>query len=109
MEYFVDTSKLKYKQVMPTATMRSIWGKQLMVNIIDSAPHSQIAMHSHPHEQAGYIIQGEVEMTIDGKTARLGPGDAYLIPSRVEHSLRGLDGWAHFLDIFSPPRDDYMK
>ena len=109
MEYFIKTSQLKYKQVLPTATMRSFWGKQLMVNIIDSAPHSQIAMHSHPHEQAGYVIHGEVEMTIGGKTARLGPGDAYLIPSGIEHNLRGMESWALFLDIFSPPRENYMQ
>ena len=30
--------------------------------------------HSHPHEQVVNVIEGEFELTIDGKTQRLGAG-----------------------------------
>ena len=37
------------------------------------------------------------------------PGDAYLIPSGVEHSATAVGGPARALDIFSPPREEYKK
>ena len=47
------------------------------------------------------------EMTIGGETRKMKPGDAYVIPPGVEHSLQGTDGWGLALDVFSPPREEY--
>ena len=36
----------------------------------------------------GDILSGEVEITIDGNTEVLGSGDAYYVPSNVQHEFR---------------------
>ena len=108
MSYFIDTSKLRRKQLTPIVTMRSMWGENVMVNIIENAPHSVVARHSHPHEQVGIVLEGEFDMTIGDETRRLKPWDAYVIPGGVEHSANGLDSPALSLDIFSPPREEFM-
>lgn len=66
----------------------------------------KIPPHSHPHQQIGYMVSGEIEMTIEGITTTCRPGDSWSIPGEIEHS-------AHFVvesiivECFSPPREDY--
>ena len=49
----------------------------------------------------------EVEITIDGHTKVLGPGDAYYIPSNVQHGfcVSQAEG-VEYLEIFSPPKEE---
>ena len=107
MQTFYNSSEVQRKEIAPGVTIRTMWGKKVMMSMVELAPHSIVANHSHPHEQAGLVIQGEFDMTIGGETRRLKGGDAYVIPGGVEHSVIGSDGWSLALDIFSPPREDY--
>jgi quercetin dioxygenase-like cupin family protein len=65
-------------------------------------------MHNHPHEQAGTIISGRLQMTIAGETRWLEPGDTYIIPGGVDHMAVTGDESARVLDIFSPVREAYQ-
>jgi len=57
--------------------------------------------------QHRYILSGQVEITIDGETEQLGPGDAYYIPSQVQHGFNVLTEDAlEYLEIFSPPKEE---
>jgi quercetin dioxygenase-like cupin family protein len=86
-----------------------MWGDKVMMSMVEIAPNAVLPPHKHPHEQAGLVLEGEFDFTIGGETKRLGPGEAYIIPGGVEHSLVGSDGWALALDIFSPPREEYKS
>jgi quercetin dioxygenase-like cupin family protein len=43
--------------------------------------------HHHPNEQWVYVLEGELEMTIDGVVCRAGPGDLVYIPANTVHSF----------------------
>lgn len=45
---------------------------------------------SHDGEEAGIVVEGEVEVTVDGQTAVLKSGDGYLFDSRLPHRFRNL-------------------
>jgi quercetin dioxygenase-like cupin family protein len=60
-----------------------------------------------PNEQAGTVVSGALELTIDGETRWLAPGDTYLIPGGVEHGAQTGDNPARVLDVFSPVREEY--
>lgn len=107
MPYFYDSSEVQRKEIAPGVSIRTMWGEKVMMSVVEIAPHGVVPNHSHPHEQAGIMMQGEFDMTIGGETRRLKAGDAYVIPGGVEHSVVGLDGWSLALDIFSPPREEY--
>ena len=62
--------------------------------------------HSHPHEQVANVISGEFELTIDGETARLGPGSVGVIPPNALHSGKAVTP-CHIIDAFYPIREDY--
>ncbi len=109
MAYFHDPSELERKELVPGVTIRPMWGEKIMMSYVEISPNSVVPNHTHPHEQAGIVLQGEFEFTIGGETKTLRQGDAYVIPGGVEHSLVGNDGWSLALDIFSPPRDEYKS
>ena len=53
--------------------------------------------HSHPEDQAGFIVAGSFEVTLDGEASVLGPGDAYSIPGGVVHAIRGVEDGSYVL------------
>jgi quercetin dioxygenase-like cupin family protein len=67
----------------------------------------EIPIHSHPHDQVGYLVEGRVEMTIDGKKYELNKGDSYCAPSNVPHGVYTLEP-SVIVDTFCPPREDYQ-
>jgi quercetin dioxygenase-like cupin family protein len=62
--------------------------------------------HSHANDQVGYIVYGQVEITVGAQTQVCHPGDSYAIPGGVVHSARVLID-SLVIDVFSPPRSDY--
>jgi len=68
--------------------------------------HVEIPIHSHPHEQIGYLAEGHVEMTIDGKKYDLKKGDSYCASPNIPHGVLTLEP-SVIIDTFCPPREDY--
>ncbi len=83
-----------------------IIGDKLMICRFDLDREVEIPSHSHPHDQAGYVVSGKICITVDGKSCILGQGDSYSAPSGVVHSATALEA-SVVVDTFSPPRDDY--
>jgi quercetin dioxygenase-like cupin family protein len=81
-------------------------GKVMMLCEFQFDANVTIPIHSHPHEQVGYLVEGHVEMTIDGVKYDLTKGDSYYAPSNVEHGAYTLEP-SIIVDTFSPPREDY--
>jgi len=64
-------------------------------------------LHKHPNEQSGYVVSGRYRITIGDRASEIGPGDSYTIPRGVEHSVEIIEP-GEVLDVFSPPRKDYL-
>jgi quercetin dioxygenase-like cupin family protein len=108
MEYFCDLESRKAKEIVPGVHIRTFWGHEMLLSVADLAVNAVVPTHSHPHEQAGVVISGELELTIGGETRWLKPGDTYIVPGGVEHGGRTGDAPARILDIFSPVREEYQ-
>jgi quercetin dioxygenase-like cupin family protein len=104
---YIDSNSLAKKEICDGVFIRVAWGKQIMMSYVDLDPNSTVPRHSHPNEQMGMVLKGKFELTIADETRLLREGDAFLIPSGVEHSVKVLESNACALDIFSPPREDY--
>jgi quercetin dioxygenase-like cupin family protein len=107
MSYFIDASDRKPMEVVPGARTRTFWGEQMLLSLIEVDANSEVPRHTHPHEQAGIIVEGELEMGIDGEVKLLKPGDMYIIPGNVEHYAKAYEVKALALDIFSPVREEF--
>ncbi len=68
----------------------------------------ELPTHSHPHQQTGYVVSGEIAITIDGVTTLCKPGDSWAIPGGVAHSA-AFPVESVVIDVFSPPREDYQE
>ena len=66
--------------------------------------------HVHPNEQMGYCVSGECELVVDGvKYIAKSPG-TYYIPANKPHSwLNTSNEDFHYIDVFTPPREDLTK
>jgi mannose-6-phosphate isomerase-like protein (cupin superfamily) len=59
---------------------------------------------SHSGEEGGVVVEGELEVTVAGKTWVLGPGDAYYFDSRLPHRFRNVgDTPARIVSANTPP------
>ena len=105
---FFDPSQISPRILAPGAQTRTMWGDRIMISLVDLEPASQVPVHNHPHEQMGMVLEGAMTMVIGGESRDLKAGDVFLIPSNAEHSVSTGNVTTRVLDIFSPPRQDYM-
>ena len=81
-------------------------GQSMMMCEFTFDTHVEIPIHTHPHEQVGYLAKGHVKMTIDGREYDLRQVDSYCAPSNVPHGALTLEP-SIIVDTFCPPREDY--
>ena len=107
---FVNTDELPRLELFPKALSAIIHGEQLMLSFLELSPGCEIPEHSHPHEQAGLVLSGSLRFRIGYEERVAGPGDAFIIPGNVVHwGIVEGDEVVKVLDIFSPPRQDYIE
>lgn len=85
-------------------------GERLMLFLVEIEAGAVVPEHSHSHEQMGLCLKGRAEFTAEGETVLVEAGSAYHFPSGERHGVRVVgreDGL--FLDVFSPPRENYLK
>ncbi|MDP6071948.1 MAG: cupin domain-containing protein [SAR202 cluster bacterium] len=108
MTYIYDPEEMNPRELAPGVNLRTMSGEKMMLSVVNIDADAVMPPHAHPHEQAGMVLEGEFEFTIGGDTQTVKKGDVYIIPGGVEHSLRANGEPSLALDIFSPPREDYM-
>ena len=106
--FFTFPDDFKEKEITSGITLKAVWGKRIMLSYVTFQANSAIPVHSHPHEQTSQVLEGEVEITINGERRLCQKGDAFTIPSDAEHSAATTDKSAIVLDAFNPHRQDYM-
>jgi quercetin dioxygenase-like cupin family protein len=107
MSHFHDLEERETKELLAGVEARTFWGKHMLLAVVDLDANAVIPDHSHPHEQGGIVLEGEMLFIIGGETRRLKPGDLYIIPGGVHHSVAVGPHPARVLDIFSPVREEY--
>lgn len=62
--------------------------------------------HHHPHEQSIMLLEGELDLTVDGRTMRMTPGKVFVVPGDVPHAATAVTPCT-LLDVFYPVREDF--
>lgn len=59
---------------------------------------------SHVGEEVGYLVEGELELEVDGRRYRLRPGDSFYFPSDRPHGYRNVgETEARVIWVNTPP------
>ena len=66
------------------------------------------AMHTHPHVQISYVLDGEFEATLGDETRIIRKGDTYYTAPNLPHGVVCKKSGV-LLDIFTPERSDFLK
>jgi quercetin dioxygenase-like cupin family protein len=61
-------------------------------------PATVLETHQHPFALRALLVQGEMWLTLDGRTRHLGPGDEFALDHGVPHAERyGPDGATYWV------------
>src|SRR5260221_7140033 len=105
---FVDTSKLRVIERLPGWHGRYFHSPSMTFAHYDFARGSTIHEHFHPEEEVYEVVEGELEVTIDGETRLAKPGLVAIVPANVRHSVKALtDGRVIIVDY--PARQDFRQ
>jgi quercetin dioxygenase-like cupin family protein len=106
--YFPTADECSKHTIFPGVTIRTCATANLMLSYVVLEPHSVVEEHSHPHEQAGILLEGRAKFFIGGEEKLVEKGDMWLIPGNVKHRVVALDQRVVALDVFTPVRQDYL-
>ncbi|KAA3658048.1 MAG: cupin domain-containing protein [Calditrichaeota bacterium] len=106
---FVKKTEIPLETVAPGMT-RQIMGydSELMLVKVNFEKGAIGYKHAHHHQQVSYVVSGAFEVEIDGNKQVLQTGDAFVIPSNVEHGAVCLEAGV-LIDTFSPQREDFLE
>ena len=83
---------------------------RIMFLLVEIPARGKVPEHSHPHEQMGICLKGKAEFISGDERQKVSPGMFYWIKPGEKHSVVSLiDEKSLLLDVFSPPREDYIK
>lgn len=69
----------------------SIPGREIVQVLTEIPVGVESGWHVHPGEEVGYIVEGNVEMRVQGRSSVvLHAGQGFLIPPRTPHNARDL-------------------
>jgi len=88
-------------------TRKLITGERVMLSALVLKKGCVVPAHHHENEQVSYVIRGKLKFDVNGREIVLNAGDVLHIPSNVVHSATALEDTLD-LDIFSPPRQDWL-
>ncbi len=107
MAYFFDPAVRTPKELLPGIMSRTFWGERMLVSLVDLDPNAAIPAHSHPHEQVGMVVRGQMELTIAGETRMVKEGDVYVVPGDAVHAVRMGSEPCQVVEMFAPVREEY--
>jgi quercetin dioxygenase-like cupin family protein len=59
------------------------------IMMIEIQPNATVARHTHPGVETSYMLEGELELAIDGKSPlKLKAGDSFVVPANTPHSAK---------------------
>jgi quercetin dioxygenase-like cupin family protein len=106
MFYKIDLSG--YRQALEGVRYKTlVHGDRTLLGEFKLDKGAVVPMHSHPHEQTGYVVSGHMEFTIGDEHFDAAPGTSWCIPSNVQHGVTVLEDTL-VVEVFSPVREEYL-
>jgi quercetin dioxygenase-like cupin family protein len=99
---------IELEDLNPLLQRQFVVGQEIMLARVLLKKGCVVPEHSHHNEQLTYILEGTLKFWIDGKEIVVHAGEVLCIPSHMPHKAEALEDTVD-LDIFSPPRADWIN
>jgi quercetin dioxygenase-like cupin family protein len=104
----IQWSSLEVEAVNPLLGRHFVVGQNVMLARVLLKKGCIVPEHSHHNEQISYILSGALKFWIDGKEIVVHEGEVLTIPPNMPHRAEAIVDTID-LDIFNPPRADWMN
>jgi len=84
-----------------------VHGESMLMTEFNMKEGSAIPLHSHPHEQIGYLISGQIRFSAGSEQVVCNPGDSWCFAGDEEHGAEVLKD-SVIVEVFSPVREEYL-
>jgi quercetin dioxygenase-like cupin family protein len=96
---FWNLKTLKLEEFRPGIFSKVESGANLMMAVMEISPGKEGVAHSHPFDQCGIVVEGEIEISIGEEKKLLKPTETYFIPAGISHNWKTAQSSARILDI----------
>jgi quercetin dioxygenase-like cupin family protein len=105
---FYKSNDNGYTPILPGIRIKTLtYGELTLFTEFKMEKGHVLPKHSHVYEQTGYLLKGNLLLTIGTEEYNVTQNDSWCIPCNVEH-------WAQILsdsvaiEVFAPVRKDYL-
>ncbi len=99
-------SELEGRQPIQGATVRFAHSEHMTVSYWEFEAGALLPEHSHPHEQITSVIEGALDLTVEGHVNHLEAGMVVVVPPNARHSGKAISP-CRVIDAFYPVREDF--
>jgi quercetin dioxygenase-like cupin family protein len=80
-----------FQRVVVSRADVSVAGREAVIARIEINPGVATGRHTHPGEEITYVIDGEMEISIEGQPAkRYKSGEGFIIPAGAKHDAKNV-------------------
>ena len=106
-QYIINPEDCVRLDPSPGQVILATEGEKMTLTIMEFEPNVVTAEHSHPHEQVGYMIEGEAEYVIEGRSFPVHAGQMWRLPGGVPHQVKVGGRPMRVVEVFYPIREDF--
>ncbi len=106
-QYIFDREDCTHIRPQEGALVLATECDKMTLTIMEFEPNVVLPEHSHPHEQMGFMIEGEAVFKIDGQEYPVHAGQMWRLPGGVMHQVTVGDKPMRVVESFYPIREDF--
>ena len=107
-KYVVRYADVPAIELAPGIKAHIISSEKITLSFASAEPNAPLPPHRHENEQMLIVMDGAIDFVIEGKQYHVEKGDVIVLPSNTEHGAYFTEKGARVIDVFSPPRQDFV-
>ena len=101
---FWELAGLELEEFRTGITSKAKFGENLIMTCMEIGPGLEDKGHTHPFDQCGIVLNGEIEMFIGEERKRLYSNEVYFIHAGESHGWKTYEDAVRLLDVSSKPK-----
>ncbi|HVG82875.1 MAG TPA: cupin domain-containing protein [Vicinamibacterales bacterium] len=102
----ITLEQLPVREIFPGIRARLVHTGRVTHSWVELDEGASFPEHHHPHEQIISVLDGTLDIIVNGEAYVLAPGQVFVIPPDAPHQGRARTT-CRVLDAFAPVREDY--